>query len=67
MERPPDDAPANDRDRVGLCADCRHMRLIESSRGSAFYFCNRSKDDDAFPKYPRLPVRACPGYEPKGP
>jgi hypothetical protein len=25
--------------------------------------CLRSKDEPAYPKYPRVPVRACPGYE----
>jgi hypothetical protein len=25
--------------------------------------CERSKTQDAFPRYPRLPVLACPGYE----
>jgi len=25
--------------------------------------CLRSKTDERFPKYPRLPVRECPGYE----
>jgi hypothetical protein len=27
--------------------------------------CERSKTDDRFPKYPRLPVERCPGYERK--
>jgi hypothetical protein len=52
------------RDRVGLCVDCRHMRTIESSRGSTFYLCQRSATDLNFPKYPRLPVKQCAGYEP---
>jgi hypothetical protein len=25
--------------------------------------CERSKTDERFPKYPRLPVLECPGYE----
>ena len=49
---------------VGLCADCRFMRLIESDRGSTFYLCERSATDAKFPKYPRLPVLRCVGYEP---
>lgn len=49
--------------RVGLCADCRFMRLIESDRGSTFYFCEQSATDARFPKYPRLPVLRCMGYE----
>jgi hypothetical protein len=25
--------------------------------------CERSKSDERFPKYPRLPVERCPGWE----
>ena len=25
--------------------------------------CLRSKTDERFPKYPRIPVERCPGYE----
>jgi hypothetical protein len=39
------------------------MRLIRSDRGATFYFCERSKTDVNFPKYPRLPVLQCAGYE----
>jgi len=49
---------------VGLCADCRYMRRVESDRGSTFFLCERSATDPAFPKYPRLPVLQCGGYEP---
>jgi hypothetical protein len=48
---------------VGLCADCRFMRLVKSDRGSIFYLCDRSATDATFPKYPRLPVLQCAGYE----
>ena len=48
---------------VGLCASCRFMRRIESDRGSLFYMCERSATDARFPKYPRLPVLGCVGYE----
>jgi hypothetical protein len=41
------------------------MQLITSDRGSTFYFCQRSASDASFPKYPRLPVIQCRGYEPK--
>jgi len=50
--------------RIGLCADCRFMRQMESDRGSTFFFCQRSASDARFPKYPRLPVLQCAGYEP---
>jgi hypothetical protein len=47
----------------GLCRDCRHSRRIESDRGSIFWQCQLSFSDKRFPKYPRLPVRQCDGYE----
>jgi hypothetical protein len=49
--------------RAGLCADCRFTRLIHSDRGSTFFLCERSATDESFPKYPRLPVLQCTGYE----
>lgn len=52
-----------EKDRVGLCADCIHMRRIESDRGSIFFLCQLSATDAQFPKYPRLPVMECSGYE----
>jgi hypothetical protein len=54
-----------ERNRVGLCADCRHVQRIESARGSTFYLCKRAASDPEFSKYPRLPVLHCRGYEPK--
>src|SRR5262249_31495711 len=50
-----------------LCSSCAYGRLIESSRQSEFLLCERSATDDAFPKYPRLPVLTCPGWEPRQP
>lgn len=50
--------------RLGLCADCLHARLIESSKGSQFLLCQLSQTDPSFPKYPRLPILACSGYTP---
>ena len=41
------------------------MRQIESARGSTFYQCERWVSNPNFPKYPRLPVIECSGYEPK--
>ena len=48
---------------AGLCDTCRHQKLIRNTRGSSFSLCERSKTDERFPKYPRLPVERCPGYE----
>ena len=49
-------------DGVGLCADCRLARIIQSDRGSTFYLCQQSLTDPSFPKYPRLPVLSCSAY-----
>jgi hypothetical protein len=51
------------RDPMGLCASCRHVRVVQSSHGSTFYLCRLSEVDARFAKYPRLPVLKCAGYE----
>jgi hypothetical protein len=51
---------------AGLCDACRHQKIVRSGRGSEFSMCLRSKTDERFPKYPRLPVRECVGYERRG-
>jgi GNAT superfamily N-acetyltransferase len=48
---------------AGLCASCRHVQRITSARGSTFYLCERSRHDASYPRYPRLPVLSCAGYE----
>jgi hypothetical protein len=48
---------------AGLCDRCRHQRLIRNTRGSVFSLCERSKTDPDFPRYPRLPVASCPGFQ----
>jgi hypothetical protein len=48
----------------GLCAACRHARSIVSSGAKTFYQCLRAELEPAYPKWPRLPVLSCPGYEP---
>jgi hypothetical protein len=48
---------------AGLCDSCRHQKLIGNTRGSTFSMCLRHRTDPRFPKYPRIPVGACPGYE----
>ncbi|HEY2440656.1 MAG TPA: hypothetical protein VGI07_10515 [Solirubrobacteraceae bacterium] len=51
---------------VGLCDRCRHQQIVRNTRGSVFSLCRRSRDEpDRFPRYPRLPVLRCPGYEPR--
>jgi hypothetical protein len=50
---------------AGLCDSCRHQQVVRNTRGSTFSLCRRSKTEpDRFPRYPRLPVTSCPGYEP---
>jgi hypothetical protein len=49
--------------RAGLCDSCRHQKLIHNTRGSVFSLCLRSREDPAFPRYPRLPVAGCPGHQ----
>lgn len=47
---------------AGLCASCRHARLKTTAR-SAFLLCGLSEADARFPRYPRLPVLSCSGFE----
>ena len=53
---------ASNGDRVGLCATCTHVQIVESSKGSTFYLCRLSEVDPRFRKYPALPVKKCEGY-----
>jgi hypothetical protein len=48
---------------AGLCDTCAHQRIVRNTRGSQFSLCERSKTDKTFPRYPRLPVLECRGYE----
>ena len=59
MASPPQPSP-------GLCATCRHATVVRGAR-SEFWMCRRSATDPSFPRYPRLPVRSCRGYEPGEP
>jgi len=52
---------------AGLCASCRHQRVVGNTRGSSFSLCTRSRDDASYPKYPRLPVVRCGGFEQRDP
>lgn len=47
----------------GLCDSCVWVRKIENDRGSIFFHCGKSKANPRYPKYPRLPVLRCDGYE----
>jgi hypothetical protein len=48
---------------AGLCDSCRHQKLVGNTRGSRFSLCELAKTDPRFPKYPRVPVAACNGYD----
>ena len=47
---------------AGLCGRCVHARRIENDRGSVFLLCRLSREDERFPRYPRLPVWRCEGF-----
>ena len=53
--------------KAGLCDTCRHQRLVPNTRGSTFSLCERSRDDSSYPRYPRLPVLACAGFQERAP
>jgi hypothetical protein len=55
------------RPAAGLCDSCAHQRIVRNTRGSEFSLCERSRTDPAYPRYPRLPVTKCAGYETRGP
>jgi hypothetical protein len=57
------DRPDTQQPSSGLCATCRHARVVVSDRGSRFVQCGRARTEPAYPKYPRLPVLTCPGHE----
>lgn len=48
---------------AGLCPQCAHCKTIRSDKGSEFLQCLRSFTDPRYAKYPRLPVRICPGFQ----
>jgi hypothetical protein len=46
----------------GMCGGCRHASVKATNRGTTYLRCTRSAWDERLPKYPRLPVRDCPGF-----
>jgi hypothetical protein len=48
--------------RFGLCDRCTHQKLVTSGRGSVFSMCRLGLKDPDWPKYPRMPVSACPRF-----
>ena len=49
---------------AGLCETCRHARVV-ASRSSLFLRCGKAEADPSFPRYPRLPVAVCGGWQPR--
>ena len=50
----------------GLCGTCVHAKLNETRLGTAYLRCTRASWDARLPRYPRLPVTDCPGFEAPG-
>jgi hypothetical protein len=49
---------------AGLCGSCRHQQVVRNTRGSVFSLCRRSRaEPERYPRYPRVPVLRCGGYE----
>lgn len=53
--------------RAGLCESCFHQRVVRNTRGSRFSLCERAKTDSSYPKYPRVPVLECTGFQKRPP
>lgn len=47
----------------GLCDRCTHQQLVRNTRGSEFSLCLRSRTEPEYPRYPRVPVASCAGFE----
>jgi hypothetical protein len=47
--------------KAGLCDACKWQKMIRNTRGSTFSMCRHPE----LPKYPRLPVKECRGFEPR--
>jgi hypothetical protein len=66
-DRPPDEAWRKLGAEPGLCAVCRHAKLNETRRGTAYLRCLRAAWDSDLLRYPRLPVTQCAGFERREP
>jgi hypothetical protein len=47
----------------GLCGDCLHASVKSTHRGTTYLRCTRAAWDERMPKYPRLPMLDCAGFE----
>lgn len=48
---------------AGLCDCCQFQKIVRSEEGLIFSLCCQSELDGRYPRYPRLPVYQCVGYE----
>ena len=62
-DQPPVDAWRKLGAEPGLCGACRHAKLNETRRGTAYLRCLRAAWDPSLSRYPRLPVTECAGFE----
>ena len=56
-QRPTQGTPPN-----GLCPTCKHVKVIQSAKGSVFLRCGLEREDPRYPKYPPQPVLSCRGF-----
>jgi hypothetical protein len=47
----------------GLCSSCQYVQPVPNDRGRVFVLCQASGLNPRLPKYPHLPVYACPAYK----
>jgi hypothetical protein len=64
MARNSHEAGAATGESVGLCARCRHAATQRNARHNVFWRCLAADHDERLLRYPPLPVRRCPAYEP---
>ncbi len=48
---------------LGLCGSCRYRREVIGRQGAMYVLCRRAESDSNYPKYPRVPMLRCAGYE----
>ena len=46
---------------LGSCLGCQHSKAGTTKGGGAVFRCLRADTDPGYARYPRLPVKDCPG------
>lgn len=49
--------------RIGDCFGCAYTKTLKTKSGSAIFQCGHAEKEPAYAKYPRLPMRGCPGVK----